>query len=884
LSLQRWRQIEELYHSACEHGLAVLDDADPEIRKEVERLLAHNSENGDKLLDQRAADLISQVAGPPITPGSRIGPYKIEAPIGEGGMGQVFRARDTRLSRAVAIKFCKEEFISRFEQEARSIAVISHPNVCTLYDVGPNYLVMELVEGETLAARLKRGKLSVTETIRYGAQIAEGLAVAHAQGIVHRDLKPANVMLTKSGVKVLDFGLAKSGIDPSVTAAGAVMGTPAYLAPERLEGNEADARSDIYALGLVLMEMLSGKRSAAPGDVPPALDRIIKRCLQPDPEERWQSARDLKWELESAAGILSASTPRPRKLPLTLALVAAMFLAAAFATVLYMRSKQEPQQIVRLNVLLPEKSVVRSVAVSPDGRYIAAVLVKDGKQQIWTRALDGLDMTPLAGTDNAVNPFWSPDNRFLAFFADARLKKVERTGGPVQTLCDALGAVGGTWNRDGDILIGALDQVMRVSDQGGELTRLPNRPAVTELFPWFLPDGRHYAAYRGAYGGTSAAEAGVWIDSIDGPEARRFLPDVTAPQIVAPPASRSGAILFTRSGTLMALPLDMKQLKPIGEPFDVAQGIAQGTNQVPLIASSWNGVLAYVSGQRSRRQYVWRDRAGKSLGTVGDAGGVVMISPDGKNLVGDPGSKITVQELGGRSTTQVTVGSTGGQNPAWSPDGRYVAYNGPEGIYRKEASGGSPAELLLRSKTLAVPKSWSPDGRYLVYAQINPGTGADLFALPLGQPNASPLLLAQTRATEDQGQFSPDGHWLAYTSNESGRSEIYVVPFPPDPAARRWVVSQSGGVMPRWRRDGKELFFVSPDWKMMAVDVSTRPTFRSGAPKPLFDTEMIDTGIRTGPMSWDIAPDGKRFLIISENSPEASSLDVILNWRPERAK
>ena len=883
MSLQRWQQIEDLYHSACEHGVTVLDGADPEIRKEVEQLLAHTSENGDKLLDQRAADLIPEVANMPPTPGSLIGPYKIEASIGEGGMGQVFRARDTRLSRSVAIKICKEEFIDRFEQEARSIAVISHPNVCTLYDVGPNYLVMELVEGETLASRLKRGKLSLAETIRYGSQIAEALAVAHAQGIVHRDLKPGNVMLTKSGVKVLDFGLAKSGIDPSVTAAGAVMGTPAYLAPERLEGKEADARSDIYALGLVLSEMLTGKRSAVLDHVPAALDRVIKRCLEPDPDQRWQAARDLKWELESAASSPDVAAPRPRKLWLAGAMAAAL-LIAVLAVFVYTRPGPEPPPITRLNVLLPEKALVRAVAVSPDGRFIAAVLLKDGKQQIWIRALDGLEMTPLAGTDNAINPFWSPDSRYLAFFADAKLKKIERSGGPVQTLCDALAAVGGTWNRNGDILIGALDQVMRVSDQGGELTKLPNHPVVTELFPSFLPDGRRYITYRGAYGGTSPAEAGVWIGSIDGPDAKHFLPDVARPQIVAPPNSRTGAILFTRSGTLMALPLDMKRLEPAGDPFPLAQDIAQGTNQVPLAASSYNGVLAYVSGQRSHRQYVWRDRAGKNLGVIGDAGGVVMISPDSKKLVGDPGGQVTVQELGRGSTIQVTVGSSGGMNPAWSPDGRYVAYNGPEGIYRKEAVGGSPPELLLRSKTLAVPKSWSPDGRYLVYAQITSVTGADLFALPIGQTNASPLVLAQTKATEDQGQFSPDGNWIAYTSNESGQSEIYVVPFPPDPAARRWLVSRGGGVMPRWRRDGKELFYVSPDWKMMAVDVDTQPTFRSGTPRALFDTEMIDTGIRTGPMSWDVSPDGRRFLIISENSAQTSSLDVILNWRPEKGR
>ena len=880
MSSQRWRQVEELYHSACEHGVAVLDGVDPEIRREVEKLLTHNSQSGGKLLDQRAADLITGLIDTPITPGFRLGPYRIDALLGQGGMGHVFRATDTRLNRPVAIKICKEAFLDRFEQESRCIASISHPNVCTLYDVGPNYLVMELVEGETLAARLKRGKLSINETIRFAAQIAEALAVAHAKGIIHRDLKPANIMLSKSGVKVLDFGLAKSAMDPSLTAAGGVMGTPVYMAPERLEGKEADVRSDIYALGLILAEMTSGKRSKSPENLPVGLDRVVNRCLEADPDERWQCARDLKWELE-AAHAPAAAASRPRNAVLAGALGVAALLLSTF---LYFRGQSASQPVTRVNVLLPEKSLVRSLAVSPDGRFIAVVLVKDGKQQIWIRALDALELAPLAGTENAGDPFWSPDSQFIAFFADAKLKKVDRSGGPVQTLCEALAAEGGTWNRNGDILIGALGQVERVSDAGGAISKLPGHGDITELFPAFLPDGRHYVATRNLTGST--IESGLWLDSMDEPEAQRILPDITKAEIVAPmPGARVGAILFTRAGTLMALPFDMKRLASSGDPFPVAQEIAVGTNSNWLAASSYNGVLAYVSGQRNQsRKYFWRDRQGRNLGAVGDAGGVVMISTDGKRLVGDPGGAITILEFARGVTTRLTFGSSGGMNPAWSPDGRYVAYYGSQGIYRKATSGGAPEELLLRSHTLAVPKSWSPDGRYLIYAQINPGTGADLFALPLGQPDPHPLVLAQTQATEDQGQFSPDGHWVAYTSNESGQSEIYVIPFPPAPNESRWVVSRGGGVMPRWRRDGKELFFVSPDWKMMAVDVSTNPTFQSGTPRALFDTEMVDTGIRTGPMSWDIAPDGKRFLIINENSAGASSLNVILNWRPEQPK
>jgi eukaryotic-like serine/threonine-protein kinase len=893
LTPERWRQIEDLYHSVRERGREALAGADPALCSEVERLLAQDSESGGKLLDQNAADLIADAVGDArLEPGTQLGPYKIETLLGQGAMGQVYRATDTRLERPVAIKICKRAFLDRFRQESRSIAAISHPNVCTLHDVGPNYLVMELVEGETLAARLKRSRLTLAQALRFGAQIAAALAVAHARGIVHRDLKPANIMVTKTSVKVLDFGLARSPGDPFLTEPGHVIGTPAYMAPERAEGKDADERADIYALGLILVQMATGQFSRTPPEfaegLPPALARVIARCLETDPEERWQSARDLQWELESIAQTPTEASPgfgsRSRFAAWGLAVAATAGIVLVVFALLRFGQRSALPPLARMNILLPEKSLVRSLAVSPDGRSIAVVLVKDGKQQIWVRPLDALELAPLAGTDNAADPFWSADSQLIAFFADAKLKKIDRSGGPVQTLCDALAAVGGTWNRKGDILIGSLAQVQRVSDAGGEITNLPGHAAIRELFPVFLPDGRHYVATRDSNGSTPGS-GGLWLGSIDGPEARRILPDVTRAEVIAPiRGGRVGAILFTRAGTLMALPFDMKQLASSGDPVSVAQEIAVGTNSSWLAAASYNGVLAYVSGQRSHWQYVWRDRQGSNLDAFGDAGGVVTISPDGKRLAGDPGGVVTIMEFGRGVTTRLTLGSSGGMNPAWSPDGRYVAYNSSQGIYRKATNGAAPEELLLRSDTLAVPKSWSPDGRYLIYAQIHPATGADLFALPIGQPDSHPQVLAQTPATEDQGQFSPDGHWVAYTSNESGQSEIYVIPFPPTPNQGRWMVSRGGGVMPRWRRDGKGLFYISPDQKMMAVDVSSNPTFQSATPHALFDTQMVDTGIRTGPMSWDLAPDGKRFLIISDESQKTSPLNVILNWRPDEQK
>ena len=869
MSMERLRQIEDLYHSAREKGATVLTDIDPELRREVEKLLAQDSESGSKLLDQSAAGLLADLPVSQVKAGSLLGPYKIEAPLGEGGMGQVFRARDTRLDRTVAIKVLKE-WSGRFEKESRAIAALNHPFICTQHDVGPNYLVMELIQGETLAARLKRGSLPIEQAIQFGTQIAEALAAAHAMGIIHRDLKPANVMLTKSGVKVLDFGLAKSAADPALSVEGVLMGTPAYMAPEQFEGRAADARTDIYALGLMVREMVCGKRGDLPEGTPPTLMRVLNRCVENDPDERWQSARDLKWELESIAALPASITLKPSRIPLWIAIGLAILMAAA--GYLYLSRSSAPQPTVRMNVLLPEKSRVQSLTISPDGYFIAVVLVKDGKQQIWLRSLDSLEMTPLAGTDGAINPFWSPDGRSIAFFADARLKKIDRSGGPVQTLCDAMAATGGAWSRNGDILISGLYAMELVSSAGGNASRLPQGGGVRGAYPYFLPDGEHYLATR---------NDGVWLGAMHSAQARRILPDVSNAQFMGPRAgSRIGAVIFTRGNALMELPFDVKRLEPAGEATAIAQEIAgAGPDFYRPAAASNDGVLAYVNGQQGDWQFVWRDRQGRTLGSYPNAGGVAMISPDGKSLAFHRLGDTWVMEFARGLAQRLTFGRSS-QDPIWSPDGRYVAYaRAGTGIYRKLATGAGNEELLVASKTLAVPKSWSPDGNFLVYALIKPGTGADLMAIPVNG-DRKPFPVVQNNATDDQGQFSPDGHWLAYTSNESGHSEVYVIPFPPTPGTK-WLVSQGGGVQPRWNRNRKELFYIESDSQMMSVDVATRPVFQAGTPRPLFQSDIVDTGIRNGPLSWDIAPDGKRFLIISSNTSDKSVLTLILNPRLE---
>jgi serine/threonine protein kinase len=864
-------------------------------------------------------------------------------------MGEVYRARDTRLDRIVALKVLpahlagNEELRQRLDREAKTISQLSHPHVCALYDVGHqdgvDYLVMEYLEGETLADRLVRGPLPTEQVLRYGIQIADALDKAHRIGIVHRDLKPGNVMLTKSGVKLLDFGLAKlratapgvvfSGVsvlptqvDASLTAQGTILGTFQYMSPEQLEGKDADGRSDIFALGSVLYEMATGKKafegksqasliaaildrmpppiSTVQPMTPPALDRVVKTCLEKDPEDRWQTAHDvmleLKWVAEGGSQVgLPAPVVARRRSRERLAWVIAAVLAVS-TLVLGLRELRRPRaapSVVRSTVLPPDKSSFSfvgggagPVAVSPDGRQLAFVALEPGgKRQLWVRSLESPLAKPLAGTTDATYPFWSPDSRFLGFFADSKLKKIEAAGGPALSICDAPDARGGTWSRDGTILFepSFREPIHRVSANGGKsvsLTKLDSsRSETTHRWPYFLPDGRRFLFFSGSHStGTESELDAIFVGSLDG-EKPRLLVNARSNAAYA-----AGHLLFVRQKTLLAQRIDPKSLELTGEAFPIVENVQDDPGFFSAVFSvSDEGTLAYqsASGSSGLSELTWVDRSGKKLDVLGDPADYFepRISPDGRRVavaVEDPGD-IWIYDLARRVRTRLTFAGSDDFGPTWSPDGTRVAFSsqrtGSGDIYAKAASGTGADELLSTSKIFKVPNSWSPDGRYIAYVAFQgaPGSKADLWLLSLSDRKASPIL--RSEFDELQGIFSPDGRWLAYASNESGHFEIYVQPFP-GPGGK-WQISTSGGTQPRWARGGKELFFVAPGGKIMSVEIRASTIVEAGTPQVLFSASLKNA---PGP-PYDVSSDGQRILL---NRPieEASAppITLVQNW------
>ena len=865
----------------------------------------------------------------PLSPGDNLGHYQVLSLLGVGGMGEVYKARDTRLDRTVAVKVLpehiakREDLRARFEREARAVASLKHPNICVLHDIGSQdgagYMVMEYMEGETLADRIEKGALPLDQALKFATQIADALDRAHRAGVTHRDVKPQNIMLTRDGVKVLDFGLAKSSSKPGpseatltavLTTEGTVMGTPQYMAPEQFEGKEADARSDIWAFGAVLYEMVTGRKAfqgksyssllgaILSADPPPMsvkpftpswLERLVKRCLQKDPNDRYQSMRDVVLDLSTPPQESAAVGPsKAARWPWAVAgLAGALAFALAF---LHFRETQPPAQALRYTVTVPESSRIHSFAISPDGRSLVIAAVVNGKQQLWLRPMDGLQAHLMASTEEAMYPFWSPDSRYIGFFADGKLKKIAASGGPPQALCDAPAGRGGTWGKDDVILfaasVGQLP-IQRVSAAGGAPVDA-TKTSASGRRPVYLPDGRHFlyliASNRG----------GIFVSSLDGNDNRQLLPDASG--VVFAPSTVKGSaghILFVRENTLMALPFDAASAKAVGEAFPVVEGVSltANVNYLPVSVSD-NGVLLYLAGGISwMNQIGWFDRSGKSLGAVGAPGLVVTpaLSPDEKRVVYYRVSGATrdlwIRDLS--RGTEVRFTNNGGNNllPIWSPDGdRIVFMNIPKGVFnlfQKAASGSTQEELLLPNTVSDYPTQWSRDGRFIAYQESDPKNKFDLWVLPVRGTAAErkPIPFLRTEFNEIEGQLSPDSRWMAFASDRSGRYEVYVRPFPPGEG--EWAISNMGGTQPRWRADGKEMFFIASDGKMMAVPVKAapgvKPSLEAGVPAALFDAH--DASDEEFDYEYDVTADGSRFLInTGGGAASAPPLTVVTNW------
>ena len=878
-----------------------------------------------------------------LTPGTRLGAYEILDLLGAGGMGEVYRARDTRLDRTVAIKVLpgdlalSEEVRQRFEREARVISSLNHPHICTLFDVGHQdgveYLVMEHLEGETLADRLSHGPMPIPELLKTAIEIADALDRAHRQGLVHRDLKPGNIMLTKSGAKLLDFGLARAtGLAPTasqlssptmsrpLTAEGSIVGTFQYMAPEQLEGKEADARSDIFSLGAVLYEMATGKRafegrsqasliasilkeqprpiSSFDQLTPPALERTVMRCLEKEPDDRYQTARDvmldLKWisDAGSRAGVAAPLAARRKSRERTAWILAggASVLALALMGFMVVNRPAKPEQLRFLIPAPPEVRIMNTPKVSPNGKFIAYNATDStGTSMIWVRPLGSLVAQTLPGTQNAQRPFWSPDSRYLGFMADFKLKKIAIDGGPPQTLCTSASNGDGAWSQQGTILFdgSSSDSIRMVSAAGGTpvpITKIDYARGETgNAWPQFLPDGRHFL-FLGLT--QSADDAVLKVGDIQTGKVQVIARGAYTRMQYVPP----GYILSVRDRALLAQPFDPGRFKFKGDAFPIADDVAAGGGDATNAeySASDNGVLVFRGGLSGLTRLVWVDRSGHEIRQVGDPGNysAQTVSPDGNRVAVELSTNgppdIWVLDASRGVSTRFTFDPADEGWPVWSPTGDkliyYSLHPGRSGMYIKDASGARPESLLLAVTPSDPPTSaadWSKDGRYLACLRNSPKTSWDVYIMPTA-PGAKPYPLIATTYREWGPRFSPDGHWLAYSSNESGRRELYVVPFPG--GGGKWQVSTQGGGDAEWRSDGKELFFVSGGGRLMSVDVQSNGTsLQLGIPKVILTGLSMD-GNQIG-HNYAVSADGQRFLIrTSERAGEIPATNVFVNW------
>jgi serine/threonine protein kinase/Tol biopolymer transport system component len=874
-----------------------------------------------------------------LVPGTRLGPYEVLGPLGAGGMGEVYRAKDTRLGRDVAIKILPKEMSAdlarkqRFEREAKTISGLNHPNICVLHDVGSqdgvDYLVMECVEGETLAKRLEKGPLPLEQVFRYGAQIADALDKAHRAGIVHRDLKPGNIMLTATGAKLLDFGLAKpaaaviSGatltaaepMQAPVTQEGTIVGTFQYMSPEQIEGKEVDGRSDIFSLGAVLYEMVTGKRafegksqlsvasailerepaavSAVKPMTPPALDHAIKKSLAKSAEERWQSASDLaselKWIPESGQAVSSAVRGGKEKTRERGAwLIAGVLVGAIAVGAVWWPSSKSPEQSMYFPA--PMSVPARDIAVAPNGRSIAVVAYLESarKNALWIYELGSPSARSVPDSVGATYPFWSADGRSLAFFADGKLKKLDVSGGQVQTLCDAPSGRGGAWNKDGVIVftpeatLGPGRGLYRVSASGGAPVRISdpdtNRGEQSHRWPMFLPDGKHYLYMAANFAGQKGVNA-IFVGSLDSNE-KRFVVEASGNAAYAAP----GYLLFPREKTLLAQQFDLKRFALTGEATAILTDIQyQPQVRRAVFAVSDNGLLIAQTGSGvALSQPVWFDRKGKEGGAVGkpEVYGNVSIAPSGRSVAVDItdmaslNTDVWTYELERDSAKRLTFDPAFDVVPIWSPDASRLVFASNRrlnvDVYLKNSDGAQEEKVMVQDEFNKLPSDWFKDGKYILYTR-----GADLWFLTL--PELKSSLFLKAVSTLRNGQFSPDGKWVSYASNETGKWQIYVTSFPD--AHGKWQVSTSGGEQPRWRADGKELFYLSSDSKIMAVPVTTGINFDNGRPAELFQTNPRQPVSTNDQFVYDVSRDGQRFLILTQvKQAETQPMSVILNW------
>jgi Tol biopolymer transport system component len=873
----------------------------------------------------------------PLTPGTKLGPYEIQSPLGAGGMGEVYRARDTRLERTVAIKILPGHFSSdplrrqRFEREAKTISGLNHPHICVLHDVGQqdgiDYLVMECVEGETLARRLEKGLLPLEQVLKYGAQVADALHKAHRSGVVHRDLKPGNIMLTPTGAKLLDFGLAKpaasvaaaatltaSAKGSPVTEQGMIVGTFQYMSPEQVEGKELDERSDIFSLGAVLYEMLTGKaafqgksqysvasaileREPAPISVikpmtPPVLDHVVKKCLAKAPDERWQNASDLAIELQwiaesggATAGTvpLTAAGKGRERLSwlLTWALAVALIVGA-----IWWRNSKPPEQTMYFSAPFPFPA--RDLAVAPNGQTVALVAYWESAHRnvLWIYELGSPDARSLPGTEGATYPFWSADGRSIAFFADGKLKRLEVLGGQVQTLCDAPSGRGGTWSKDGVIVFTPDAQLgeglYRVAASGGTPTPISkpdaSRKEQGHRWPQFLPDGTHYLYTAANFAGEKDVNA-IFVGSLDSTE-KRFIVEASGNAAFVAP----GYLLFPRERTLVAQRFDLGRFTLTGEPTVVFTDLQYEFKiRRAVYAVSDNGLLVAQAGSVvALSQPVWFDRKGKELGAVGkpDVYGNLSLAPNGRSVAVDKtdiasqNTDVWTYELQRESTKRLTFNPGIDSTSIWSPDGSRLVFASNRGLhidlYMKNSDGAQDEESIVHGDIDSMPSDWSRDGKYILYMQ-----GKDLWFATF--PDLKRSLFLKAPSIVRNGQFSPDGKWVAYASNESGKWEIYVTSFPE--ARGKWQLSSGGGEQPRWRGDGKELFYLSSDGRMMAAPVMIGANFDHGTPVALFQATPRQPVSLTDRFVYDVSRDGQRFLINNQvKQTETAPMSIILNW------